>query len=673
MSGAKDLNMWVIGRPVEHISRAFSFVPLRCVSGSRQTDESESRPGVAIQLTKHAFSGFDDDDDTNSDGSVDLDYHQNMTALIETVIHEYRSIVGSSIHHHTASWFRYIGAYRVEEDDVNVEATLKTFNPRRKHRAYVETTNRTFTWDTEEDIPKYFRQLSSACAKIESSAEIYGKDCLMFMYSLVYHPRCTTRMDSRTVCRGHPQDQLSATITPFSRLENEDENTVNIVIIGGGPIGLYLANTLAQLPALHSQSLGRRGKEDRIPIPRFRIIVFENRVVAEGHKQPYTRLWGTETSGGNPGAIDHRILAVFRSFHEKGPITLPINFWETLLLLSCRDLGVTFIYGDIQDFEEELVKLDNLVMFDATGHRLQPLIRQDCKGKAASASPRFFRWKYYSKSMRDSALHRWKFPKKFIRPVAGMDSEGGYATQLEMAIQDNGAGPIIYPVLQNKKPFYLYRFDISNMNFDDEASNKLKSIVEDAKKAYNRRHGLTESSPFFQGLPVVDYTDDYNLKEEVLAHIAAISKTTFIGFEEGAFSIKPTEDQGEFLEELLRRHSKPGESSIPWSRISSSEYRGNAVLRTNRVDELLELASKYLQYDAPGVWGISASAYRSYPYIYADPLVPGGYPLAGGQRRVPLLRVGNSLFSGDTDIASGLSPQMSQVRQLQEAILDLYS
>ena len=52
-----------------------------------------------------------------------------------------------------------------------------------------------------------------------------------------------------------------------------------------------------------------------------------------------------------------------------------INVWETLLLLSCRDLGVKFVYGDIEDFEKYLKALDNLIMFDASGHRLQPFIR----------------------------------------------------------------------------------------------------------------------------------------------------------------------------------------------------------------------------------------------------------------------------------------------------------
>jgi len=56
--------------------------------------------------------------------------------------------------------------------------------------------------------------------------------------------------------------------------------------------------------------------------------------------------------------------------------------------------------------------------------------------------------------------------------------------------------------------------------------------------------------------------------------------------------------------------------------------------------------------------------------MYASPLVPKGYSLLGGKRFVPLLRVGNSLLSGDTDISSGLQTQWSMITGFQCRLLN---
>jgi hypothetical protein len=189
--------------------------------------------------------------------------------------------------------------------------------------------------------------------------------------------------------------------------------------------------------------------------------------------------------------------------------------------------------------------------------------------------------------------------------------------------------------------------------------DKLHSIEKKVAQQFLLEHHV---KPPIQGSPVVSYNDDISFHPKVWEHIKA---TPFAGIEVSGLAIKPTEEQVPFLEQLLRRHTNPGESSIPWSRISVEEYQDNPVLKTNDVEELLNIATAMSQkYDKPEEVGVLVSAYSSRPFMYKDPVIPGGYNLAG-QRRVPLLRVGNSLLSGDTDISSGLGSQLKHIRLLQ--------
>ena len=74
---------------------------------------------------------------------------------------------------------------------------------------------------------------------------------------------------------------------------------------------------------------------------------------------------------------DRRVL---RPFWRQGVTFFPVNFWETLLLLSNWDRGVKFIYGDVDDYAHLLARVLNLLVANATGHRLQPLDRGDASG-----------------------------------------------------------------------------------------------------------------------------------------------------------------------------------------------------------------------------------------------------------------------------------------------------
>ncbi|MGE0398776.1 MAG: hypothetical protein AB7T06_18860 [Kofleriaceae bacterium] len=133
---------------------------------------------------------------------------------------------------------------------------------------------------------------------------------------------------------------------------------LNVVILGAGPIGLALASALRLAHA--------------------NVLVLETRVASPHHKLPYQRRWLT--------AVDHRRLAttvepalrdIFARVGTKH-IGVTIDVLETLLLLSCRRMGVRFSFAEHPDLS--FVGACPLhVVFDATGNRFRPTAESDVR------------------------------------------------------------------------------------------------------------------------------------------------------------------------------------------------------------------------------------------------------------------------------------------------------
>lgn len=138
--------------------------------------------------------------------------------------------------------------------------------------------------------------------------------------------------------------------------ESVSGSGLNIVILGAGCIGLSLANAL-------KSALG-----DGV-----NILVIENRVLKTHVKKPYERDWLTNL----PlqlvhGIFDHDLIKIFRSLGDSRPeqerpyIGVPIHVFETLLLLSCKRLGVKFLFKE--DYDLSFMKESKAhLVFDATG------------------------------------------------------------------------------------------------------------------------------------------------------------------------------------------------------------------------------------------------------------------------------------------------------------------
>jgi len=128
---------------------------------------------------------------------------------------------------------------------------------------------------------------------------------------------------------------------------------LNIVIIGGGITGLFLANSL-------KYRLGNK----------VNILVLDNRSVTKHYRKPFDREWVTHIHAELVQQYTPpNIRQLLDCFGQGDLAGLPINMMEALFMLSCKELGVHFYFSPELDY----AKLNNKFIsffIDATGGRL---------------------------------------------------------------------------------------------------------------------------------------------------------------------------------------------------------------------------------------------------------------------------------------------------------------
>ena len=129
---------------------------------------------------------------------------------------------------------------------------------------------------------------------------------------------------------------------------------INIIIIGSGITGLFLANTIKhQLGSLVN------------------VLVLDNRSYKINTLKTFDRSWLTYLrSNILQRFTPSNISKLLECFGMNSKIGLPINIIETILMLSCKDLGVNFYFSPKIDYS----KLNNkniTLFFDATGGRIK--------------------------------------------------------------------------------------------------------------------------------------------------------------------------------------------------------------------------------------------------------------------------------------------------------------
>ncbi len=134
------------------------------------------------------------------------------------------------------------------------------------------------------------------------------------------------------------------------------EKDFNIVIIGGGCVGLYTANIL-------KNKLGDFAN----------ILVCENRASAPRIKKPYARDWITNIHISHlQDYVDPKLVEIFAGLGSDNFIGATINSFETLMFLSGKNIGISFYFDPnmnlnfLEDSEASLI-------IDATGGKLDYL------------------------------------------------------------------------------------------------------------------------------------------------------------------------------------------------------------------------------------------------------------------------------------------------------------
>ena len=133
-----------------------------------------------------------------------------------------------------------------------------------------------------------------------------------------------------------------------------DSETLNLVIIGGGVCGLFLAHSIKNW-------FGNQ----------VNVLILDKRSRHLNTRESFKREWLTHIPAnvfriGKPTNIQ----PLLECFGTNGLIGIPINILETILQLSCKAQGVKFLFLETFDYSNLNNDIIDLV-FDATGGRLK--------------------------------------------------------------------------------------------------------------------------------------------------------------------------------------------------------------------------------------------------------------------------------------------------------------
>ena len=140
----------------------------------------------------------------------------------------------------------------------------------------------------------------------------------------------------------------------FAVEDTFDRHNFNIVIIGGGVCGLFLAHNIKTL------------LEERV-----NVLVLDTRSLHANTREPFEREWLTNINANNfQIGKTSSLFSLLESFGTNGLIGIPINLLEAILQLSCKEKGVKFHFSKLLDYSNLSNDIIDLI-FDATGGRLK--------------------------------------------------------------------------------------------------------------------------------------------------------------------------------------------------------------------------------------------------------------------------------------------------------------
>ena len=565
-------------------------------------------------------------------------YHSNAKMMhIITLTKIFCGIVADHRNIHTMSWTFQAG---MEVDDRNKTVKQRSISIGAQSKAVNEidsSQNETFIWDKEEDINTYFENLTDSCAQPVNTHNFtkFKIECLDFLASLINDPRCTTSFDSRVECQGDRTKISSSDESDYEAINSIithqfQSNTINVLILGAGPVGLMLANALVQNVAPQGLNL-----------PNVRIVMFENRLHSLGRKKLYSRNWLTLLINiiQTRKIIDPRVSAfmdVIQPYEVQG---LPINAIETLLLLSNRDKGVTFVYDDFHKYMSVFKHVPNLVVFDATGHRLDERDRKFAKHSDIQM--------WHPKEPDNS----WRYftPNHYQEIIKSKDV--GHIAEYQ-----NSRGTILYPVLPNGIPYvnpYL-KVNAITSNILGLKANLMRQVFSNTthhkwcREACAKKIGMCKE--YCRIAHAYDSTEWYRSDIEPFIYSSANP-----GFSVRAvlFSITPT--QADALTNIMSTLPISDTNEVAMSHLPIKKICQMEVFRKNR---LFELFSKFdpVKKTPEGILSVFAAT----PYIYKSPIISGGFFNTGA----PFFRIGDSLFAGNPILGNGLDQHTKMIHDI---------
>jgi hypothetical protein len=127
--------------------------------------------------------------------------------------------------------------------------------------------------------------------------------------------------------------------------------------------------------------------------------------------------------------------------------------------------------------------------------------------------------------------------------------------------------------------------------------------------------------------------------------------------------------QLETVTKLLNSHRKTEENEIPLTRLQTHEIMSIPDSGNNDLAQImLSIRDLYSKVASDG-WNaprVSTFVYR--PYIYPDSLVANGALFAS--ETTPMLRIGDSLLTGDPNASTGLQTHLAIIRHFQCTLWD---
>lgn len=559
---------------------------------------------------------------------------------VDFVVRTYRETVESFVPQQTTSWSRHYTSLardeRAEQERTEqrqqppssdlsflhqkILSQSKYHNETQRIQSELQQQEGTMLWDREEDIVLYLDRLIRNCAADATTTSFFDQDCWDFLHHLVTYPRCTVRLDSRFTCQATPQRHpaISAEELIHSHLQPD---TLNVVIVGAGPMGLHLAHGLTSL------ALNRDGVERHI-----RILVLENRIQEPGHKKPYSRDWITDLHAEYFEMVDPLLRQFLQLVHYTGKVRIPIRSLETLLLISARNHGVKFLYEDERKYEQLLSQVPNLVVFDATGHRLDPL---EIGNNDASFRP--LKWSTAGEHYLARSRHQ---------KLKETDS------LVHIAEEETARGRLLYPVTTQGRPYQAHMLKVNDFQYTPEHIAALRN------QRFADNNMASTGTEYCHGPQSPCSTRDASTCRMWCSRLFVWSAASFY-----------REDIAQRLEEAAPKHL-----------VLTALFASLSMHQADAISHLLPRGSKVLLQDLPLMelaehpmlaqdgWGdlwrllstmpemgssqVNLFSYR--PYLYRDPLVPGGWCK---KKRTPLLRVGDSLASGDPNLSTGTFEQ----------------